>query len=261
MTRPDIALTEPVGPAGRPLLVLGHSLGTGPLIWENAVPLLAHDFRVTLLTLPGHGIAPVPGAPFTMAELGDAVAEGVRALLASGERALYAGVSIGGVLGLQLALDHGDLFAAVASLASGAELGSREHWEARAATVREQSTSTLIAASSRVWFAPESIEREPVLTGRILHALQDTSDEGYARCAEALAGYDLRARLGEIAVPVLAAWGEYDTVAPEEKQDEIVAGAQRARKACIAGVAHQPPAERAEATADALLEFFLGALR
>lgn len=262
MTVPAITLTEPTGPNHAPLVVLGHSLGTGPLIWERAAPLLSEDFRVTLLSLPGHGAAPVPGAPFTMAELGDAVANAVRHLTA-GTPTFYAGVSIGGALALQLALDHPDVFAAAASLAAGAELGTREHWEARAAIVRQQSTSVLIAPSSRSWFAPESFEREPVLIGRILHALRDTDDEGYARCAEALAGYDLRARLGEIRVPLLALWGELDTVGTEARQDEIVAGAnrdggRRARKVRIDGIAHQPPAERPDATAEALREFFEG---
>lgn len=257
MTVPDITLTEPVGPAGKPLLVLGHSLGTGPLIWENMVPLVSGDYRVSLLTLPGHGAAPVPAHPFTMAELAQAVAEAARSA-AGGTPVFYAGVSIGGVLGLQLALDHGDVFAGVACVASGAQMGSVEHWATRAATVREQSTSVLIAGSSKTWFAPASVEREPVLVGRILHALRDTSTEGYSRCAEALGGVQLREQLGAIAVPVLAAWGELDSVATEEMQDEIVAGVQRGRKARIDGVAHQPPAERADATADVLLEFFAG---
>lgn len=260
MTVPEIALTEPVGADGRPLIVLGHSLGTGPLIWENVVPLLVADYRVSLLTLPGHGVAPVPTQPFTMAELATAVAGAAR-LAARGTALLYAGVSIGGVLGLQLALDHGALFSGVACLASGAQMGSVEHWQTRAATVREQSTSVLIAPSSKNWFAPESVEREPVLVGRILHALQDTSAEGYARCAEALGGVQLRGALERIAVPVLAAYGEHDQVAPEELQNEIVAGVQRGVKARIGGVGHQPPAERPDATADALLEFFAGVVR
>lgn len=255
MTRPEIALTAPVGPAGRPLVVLGHSLGTGPLIWEDVAPVLAAEYRVALLTLPGHGVAPVPTAPFTMAELAEAVAA-ITGEAAEGGRALYAGVSIGGALGLELALRHPGVFAGAASIASGAELGSSEHWRARAAMVREQSTSALVIASAKVWFAPESIARRPEITGRILHALQDTSDEGYARCAEALASYDLRDRLPEITVPVLAVWGEFDTVGPEAKQDEIVAGVQHGRTRMIAGAAHQPPAEQPEAVAAALLEFF-----
>ncbi|WP_125098632.1 alpha/beta fold hydrolase [Leucobacter chromiireducens] len=260
MTLPDISLTEPVGPAGAPLLVLAHSLGTGPLIWEPTIPALAAAYRVTALSLPGHDAAPVPTQPFTMVELADAVAARVRDLAGGGD-ALFAGVSIGGALALTLALHHPETFSAVASLASAASLGDREHWAARAALVREQSTSVLVAASAKSWFAPESIAREPELTGRILRVLQNTSDEGYARCAEALASHDLRDRLGQIRIPVLALGGEHDTVAPPERQAEIVAGVPDARSVIIAGAAHQPPAEQGEAVAAALLDFFGGIAR
>lgn len=254
MTQPPIQLTDPVGPAGAPLVVLGHSLGTGTLLWENAVPALAAEYRVTLLSLPGHEQTPVPAEPFTLAELADAVAEAGQQL--AGGRFLYAGVSIGGALGLELALHHPEALLGAAIIASGAELGGAAHWTARAEMVRQQSPAALVAASAKNWFAPDSIANEPVLTGRILRVLQETSSEGYARCAEALARYDVRARLSEISVPILAVYGEHDTVGPEEKQDQIVAGVQRGRKLRIDGAAHQPPAEQPDATAEALLGFF-----
>ncbi|SJN12152.1 Beta-ketoadipate enol-lactone hydrolase [Leucobacter sp. 7(1)] len=254
MTPPQIALTEPAGTAGAPLVVLAHSLGTGPIIWERVVPELARDYRVTLLSLPGHGSAPAPADPFTIEELADAVAAAIRELEGTGVR--YAGVSIGGALGLMLALRHPALFSGVASVASAASLGTAEHWAARALLVREQSTAALVTASAQAWFAPESIANEPEITGRILRELQAVSDEGYARCAEALGGFDVRSRLGEIAVPLLAMGGEFDTVAPEPRQDEIVAGVLRGRKVMIAGAAHQPPAEQAAAVTAALQEFF-----
>lgn len=254
MTLPEIALTVPVGDPSRPLVVLGHSLGTGPLIWERVVPELAAHYRVTLLSLPGHDAAPVPTEPFTIEELADAVAAAVQDL--DGGPALYAGVSIGGALGLALALRHPDLFAGAAIIASAASLGTPEGWIERAALVREQSTSALVIPSAKAWFAPDSIANEPEITGRILRVLQGVSDEGYARCAEALASYDLRDRLADIRIPMLAMGGECDGVAPEERQDEMVAGVQRGRKVMIAGAGHQPPAEQADAVTTALLEFF-----
>lgn len=257
MTVPEIALTEPTGNSNGPLIVLGHSLGTGPLIWEKVVPLLEGAYRVTLLSLPGHGSAPVPSDAFTIEELAEATAARVRDLNGGGG-AFYAGVSIGGAVALALGLRHPDVFAAVASVASAASLGSQQHWTDRAALVRAQSTSVLVAPSSKSWFAPESFVKEPDLTGRILRVLQGTSDEGYARCAEALASYDLRGSLGDIRVPVLAMGGAIDGVAPEERQDEIVAAAPSARKVMIAGSAHQPPAEQPTAVAAALLDFFGG---
>lgn len=254
MTRPTIHLTDPVGPAGAPLVILGHSLGTGTLLWEKVVPQLAAEYRVSLLTLPGHEGTPIETEPFTLAELADGVAEAGQQL--AGGSFLYAGVSIGGALGLELALHHPTALLAAAIIASGAELGGPEHWQTRAALVREQSPAALVGASSKTWFVPESIVNEPELTGRMLRVLQQTPTEGYARCAEALGGYDVRNRLSEIDVPILAVWGEHDTVGTEARQDEIVAGVTRGRKVRINGAAHQPPAEQSDATAEALLVFF-----
>lgn len=256
MTHPPIRLTEPVGPAGAPLVVLGHSLGTGTLIWEDVVPALAAEYRVALLTLPGHEGSPAADEPFTLAELADTVAAAA-AELGDGPF-FYAGVSIGGALGLELALRHPEQLRGSAIIASGAELGTAEHWRARAALVREQSPASLVSASSKAWFAESAFVEQPVMVGRILRVLQETSAEGYARCAEALASHDLRDRLDRIEVPLLALWGEVDTVGTEARQDEIVSRAQHARKQMIAGAAHQPPAEQPEATAAALLEFFGG---
>src|SRR5690606_27235360 len=99
---------------------------------------------------------------------------------------------------------------------------------------------------------------EPELSGRLLHALQGADDESYARCCEALAAHDVRDRLSAIAHPLIAVWGEHDAVAPEQKADEIAAGVQRGRAVRIAGAAHLPPAEQADATARALRDFFEG---
>ena len=241
MTVPTIALTAPDGPDGAPLLVLGPSLGTSTILWENALPILSARYRVVAWDLPGHGASPAATEPFTVAELADAVAAAVRALGA--DRVLYAGVSLGGATGLELGLRHPDLVSALAIVASGAQLGDPAAWHERAATVRAQSTSALIIPSAQRWFAPGSIEREPDLSGRLLHALRDADAESYALCCEALAAYDVRDRLGELRMPVLALWGEHDAVAPQAKADEIAAGVVDGRAEMIAGVAHLPPAE------------------
>jgi 3-oxoadipate enol-lactonase len=169
---------------------------------------------------------------------------------------LYAGVSLGGATGLELCLRHPQLVAAAAIVASGAQLGDPDSWAERATQVRAQSTSSLITASAGRWFAPESIARRPELSGRLLHALREADDESYALCCEALAAYDVRDRLGEIATPVLALWGEFDGVAPADKANEIADGVVDGGVARIDDAAHLPPAEQPAAVATALAEFF-----
>jgi len=248
---PLIALTVPVGPVDAPLVVLGPSLGTSTILWDDVVPLLADDYRVAAWDLPGHGTGPVARGAFTVADLADAVAE-----LVPDETFLYAGVSLGGATGLELALRHGERLRGAAIVASGAVLGEPSSWADRAAQARAQSTSSLIVASAQRWFAPASMARRPELSGRLLHALQDADDDSYARCCEALAAYDVRATLDEISVPVLAAWGAFDAVAPEAKAIEIAEGVADGRVARIDDAGHLPPAEQPEAVAALLRSFF-----
>lgn len=250
----NLTLTHLGGPDDAPLLVLGPSLGTSTILWETAAPALAERYNVYAWDLPGHGVSDPATDAFTVADLADAVADGIRELTPG--PVFYAGVSLGGATGLELLLRHPDLVTAAAIVASGAQLGDPQAWRDRAAQVRAQSTSTLIAGSAQRWFAPGSIERVPELSGRLLHALQDADDESYAGCCEALGAYDVRARLGEIATPVLAVWGESDQVAPEPKAVEIAEGLRDGRVVRIAGAAHLPPAEQPDATARALRDFF-----
>lgn len=253
---PLISLTAPVGPEGAPLIVLGPSLGTSTILWDDVVPLLAVDYRVAAWDLPGHGAGPLAREAFAVADLADAVAATV-----PDETFFYAGVSLGGASGLELALRHGDRLRAAAIVASGARLGEPTAWAERAAQARAQSTSSLIIASAERWFAPDSIARRPELAGRLLHALQDADDDSYARCCEALAAYDVRSDLGRIDVPVLAAWGAFDAVAPEVKAVEIAEGVTDGRAVRIDDAGHLPPAEQPEAVAALLWSFFTSASR
>ncbi len=100
------------------------------------------------------------------------------------------------------------------------------------------------------------MSRSPEITGRLLNSLRDADDESYALCCEALASYDVRPRLPEIATPVLALWGEFDAVTPEASSAEIATGVADGRLAELVGASHLAPAERPEATAKILSDFF-----
>jgi 3-oxoadipate enol-lactonase len=249
VTTPAIAVPDAGGPAGAPLVVLGPSLGTSAVLWSTVLPQLTRRFRVAAFDLPGHGASPPATDSFSVGEIADAVATAV------GEPFHYAGVSLGGCVGLELAVRHPGLVRSATIIASGAKIGTAEGWAERAGQVREQSTSSLIIGSAQRWFAPGSIERNPEITGRLLHALGDADAESYALCCEALAAFDLRERLGEIVVPVLAVWGGHDGVTPEASAREIADGVRDGRARGIPDAAHLPPADDPAATAAAITAF------
>lgn len=250
MSLPPISVTAPDGPAGAPLLVLGCSLGTGAHLWSRALPALRKHCRVSVWELPGHGAAaPADDAELTIGSLAHAVAA------AYDEPFHYAGVSIGGAVGLELAARHTDKVRSAAIICSGAVVGTAAAWHERAAQVRAQGTSALVVGSAERWFAPGTIAREPVHTGEMLHGLRDTDDESYARCCEALAAFDARPHLPHISIPVLAAWGEHDAVTPAELSDEIAAAVPAGEVLRIADASHLAPVDAPTATAQAINAF------
>lgn len=253
MTVPRIVIAEPSGPAGAPLLVLGSSLGTSSILWESTAAILRSAFRISTFDLPGHGATPTATARFTIAELALGVLDAIDAL---GEDTFhYAGVSLGGAIGLQLALTAPGRVLSAAIICSGARIGTAEGWLERSAVVRAQGTASLVVSAASRWFAPGSLERIPVDGGRLLHSLRDADDVGYALCAEALANYDLRPELGSIAPPVLAIWGEHDLVTPRADADRISAGVQRGRVERVDDAAHLVPVEQPEVTAALISRF------
>lgn len=253
-TGPSIAFTHPVGSPDAPLLVLGHSLGTSAALWADAVPLLAQSFQVICWDLPGHGNSPAANGAFTIGDLSDRV---VRQLDAYGvSRFLYAGASIGGTVGLDLAFRYGDRVSAVAVLSSGACVDSRATWVQRAESVRANGTDTLVAGSLQGWFAPSTRELHPDRVQRMLRALHDADDRSYACACEALGAYDLTSRLAEVVPPVLALWGQYDRLVPESRSAQIALGVRRGVIQCVPDAAHTCPLEQPETVAGQLTDFF-----
>ena len=257
MTVPQIAITKPRGPAGVPLVVVGASLGTTTMLWDAAAAFLGDRYRILAFDHPGHGNSPAARQSFTVAEIGTGL---LRALDSIGEREFhYAGLSFAGAVGLELLLTARERVTSAAIVCSGAKIGEAAGWAERAVAVRADGTASLVSGAAGRWFAPGSIERHPDITARLLNDLRDADDESYALCCEALANYDVRGMLGQIAPPVLAIWAEHDQVTPQSSAALIADGVQVGRIHQIMDASHLAPAERPAAVAAVLSEFFGGA--
>ncbi|GAB3073348.1 hypothetical protein GCM10027053_43480 [Intrasporangium mesophilum] len=246
----------------RGVLVVGPSLGTAVApLWTACAGLLPADLAVVGWDLPGHGASAPYDEPFSVQDLADAViaaTAGLRAAVAG--PTVYAGVSLGGAVGLALAIDHGHDLAGLAIIASGAKIGEPEGWHERADLVRRAGTPVMVDGSAKRWFAPGSTERDPATATALLASLQDADRFSYARCCEALAAFDVRAELGHIEIPVLAIAGEHDEAAPVALSEAVAAGTGGALRV-VTDAAHLPPAEQPAATARELAAFLSGTIQ
>ncbi|HKU28896.1 MAG TPA: alpha/beta fold hydrolase [Arthrobacter sp.] len=261
MAKPKIkaVLLSPQRTLGeKPLLVVGPSLGTSTVLWTEAASLLGNEFDVVGWDLPGHGVSPAAAETFSVAELAESVVDLVDSI-APGAVFHYAGVSLGGATGLQLGIKHGERLKSLSVQCSGAKIGTPEGWLERAEVVRAQGTAVMIQGSAQRWFAAGFMDREPIVSSRLLHSLRDADRFSYAFCCEALAAFDVRSELGSVTVPTQAVAGVEDTVAPPSFAEETAAGINAGGGSAVAvaldGVAHLAPAEAPAAVADLMRNF------
>lgn len=258
MTVPRLAATTEINVAdfgGRDdVLILGPSLGTGAALWDRLVAGLSKNYALVRWDLPGHGKSNPTDEPFTIAELAKAVVDVADAL--GVDQFDYAGVSIGGAVALQLALDYPDRIKHTAVVCSAAFLGGPGPWNERAEAVRESGTDQLVEAQRPRWFAPETLATDSDMAEALLDMVRAADDRSYARCCEAIGGYDVRSRLGEIDVPLLVISGELDPAAPPEAGAFIAEHVPGARQIVIKGAAHMAVAEKPGECTSALLDFF-----
>lgn len=186
-------------------VVLLGGLGTTTRVWEQQLEVLEDPL---LLDLPGHGEEPVPGGRVTI----ESIARGV--LERSPEQFSFIGLSIGGMVGQWLAANASDRVAKVILACTGAKLGDRDDYYARAELVRREGTEAVVDGARERWFTPafRSLPRAEA----ILADLRSVSSEGYAACAEAVGDWDFRGEEHRIAKPTLVIYGRDDPMTPPE---------------------------------------------
>ena len=249
------------GQPGAPLLILGPSLGTSvTTLWSAVAAHLGDRFCVVGWDLPGHGTNPGGHSDFEIADLAKAVLALADEMGSPADSFAYAGDSVGGAVGLQLALDAGERLTHLVAVCTGAAIGTPDAWAERAATVRRHGTESLLADAPGRWFTPGFIERHPELTARFVDGLSTVDDASYAQVCEALSRFDLRNELAAITVPVLAIAGAHDAATPPENLELIADSVQRGQLHVIEDAAHLTPVERPEVVA-ALMRRHLGADR
>ncbi|NEA02614.1 alpha/beta fold hydrolase, partial [Streptomyces sp. SID10116] len=135
-------------------LLLGSSLGTSTALWDAVAPGLRAAHTVVRWDLPGHGRSPAdligPGA--TVGDLAGLVLALADSL--GIDRFAYAGVSLGGAVGLHLAVHRPERVERLAVVCSSAHFGGETPWRERAALARREGLAGLADAAPRRWFTP-----------------------------------------------------------------------------------------------------------
>jgi pimeloyl-ACP methyl ester carboxylesterase len=250
---------ETWGEAAAPplLLIMGFSVSSRG--WEHLPDLLSARFRVLTFDNRGTGRSARTGFLYRMRDLAaDATAVLDHAGIA---RADVFGVSMGGMIALELALRHPER---VRRLALGATYAG---WR-RSAKPRLRSQLDLLLIALRASLTPARVSRllsspqfEEAHPGRTLQWLRG-AEAARLRFALAQGAAILRhsanARLSQIRASTLVITGDADRLVPPRNSEVLARSIPGAKLLVLPGAGHVFPLEREQETARALTEHFLG---
>lgn len=191
-------------------LVLSNSLGTSFLMWEDNIDVLSHHFNVLRYDKRGHGGSTINQDKVSIAELGNDVIELLDYLNLN--KVYFCGLSIGGLTGQWLGINHPHRFEKIIISNTAAKIGTEEAWDARVKQVTENGLESILTGTAERWFSPGYREKAPAKVQEILNAFKANSLQGYTACCYAVAAADFRQDLHNLDVPTLIIAGTKDEV-------------------------------------------------
>jgi 3-oxoadipate enol-lactonase len=220
-----------VGRETGPVVCFAHALSSDSGIWaEQIPPLLSEGWRVLRLDMRGHGGSDPVTGDCTMSELANDVALALDFL--GFAKVHYVGLSIGGMIGQTLAVEHGSrlLSLMLCGTSPTALAGGRELWEPRfEALKRAGSLEPLADATMERWFTGAFKSRRPGRWKQIRATIACTTPAGYLGGAAAIINFDIVSKLPSVIVPTLVVCGDGDTGTPpagNKRIAELIPGAR-----------------------------------
>ncbi|MGP7795212.1 bifunctional 3-oxoadipate enol-lactonase/4-carboxymuconolactone decarboxylase PcaDC [Sphingomonas sp. CLY1604] len=239
------------GAADRPVLVLLNSIGTDLSLWDRAIPLLLPAFRLLRIDMRGHGGSDAPDGDYGLAML----ASDIAAVMddAGVEQAAVAGVSLGGMVAMQLALDHPTRVKALALICTSATMDPAA-WQTRIDAVRANGTEAIADMAVGRFLSPGFTARHPEVADSLRDGIARQAAAGYAGAGAAIRDMALADRITAITVPTLVVTATLDISTPYAGHGEHLLTIPGAQHVGVDG-AHLPPIEVPTALATALRHF------
>lgn len=230
----------------RPVILCLHGIGSSSASFSTQLSGLAPAHRLLAWDAPGYGASGDPLAPPGMAGYAEAVVDLMHRM---GRRVHLLGVSWGAVVALQVALRARHLLHGVvlvgASRGSGRSAEAASSMRARADELRVVGAEAFARSRAPRLVSPGASEELVSTVTQIMASAVRLP--GYAYAAEAMASTNLSEQLHDVDVPVLALYGEHDTVTGPPEGEAIAGGIRGAVSVSVARAGHLANQEQPEA--------------
>ena len=246
---------------GATTVALLHGVGGGRSIWSDAVSgtarrLADEGCTVIALDLPGYGDSPLPST-LTIAGMAEAARDTLRALGLL--PAVWLGHSMGGMVALELAaLDPAavkGLVLACTSPAFGKADGDWQQGFLRERLAPLDAGQGMPALAPRLVAGMVAASAPADAAGRAASVMARVPEATYRAALQALMGFDRRAALAHITVPVLSLAAAEDRNAPPDVMQRMALKIPGTEHICLPDAGHLANVERPEAFHAAVAAF------
>lgn len=251
----DISLYYEITGQGDPIVFI-HGLGSSARDWEYQVPFFASRYRVVVFDVRGHGRSDKPPGPYSVPLFAQDTAALIRALEVA--PAHIVGISMGGMIALQLAVDEPALVRSLVVVNSGPELVVRTLQE-RLQILQRFLIVRLLGMrkmgevlSKRLFPRPEHAQLRKIFVER----WAENDPRAYREAMRALVGWSVVDRLGAIRCPTLVIASDQDYT-PVSLKEAYVARIPNAELVVISNAHHAVSVERPEEFNQVLLDFLM----
>ncbi len=264
MTTDDVLARHTYASGDGVPLVLLPSFPLDRRMWDDVAALLPGGRTVLALDPPGLGTSPDPAAVARSLGAGDepsleTAADAVAATLrgAGVERAVVAGLSMGGYVAMALVERHPELVAGLALVDTRStpdDDAARANRHRIADAVSATGTLEELAGTPRALLGRDSRGQRPDLVDRLRDWIGEQTPSGVAWSQRAMAARpDRTAVLAGFRRPAVVVVGDQDELTPVAAAEHLVAALPDAELVVVPGAGHMTTVEHPGPVADALV--------
>ena len=247
--------------SGHPLVLI-RGLGSNADHWYEQVPAFSAHYQTVVFDNRGIGRSEKPDGPFTISMMADDTVGLMDALQIA--KAHVLGVSLGGLIAQQIALDHADRVDGLILCCTGcggAHTVRQPGFENRAAPEALYGRSREAAEQAQLnLFAAETIQSHPEVVQKYLETSRKHPPDAdvLMRQRQAVEAFDSYEELPRIKAATLILTGAEDALVPPENSRILAQRISGSRLEIVPGGGHQVLIEQSEAVNRIVLEFLHG---
>ena len=231
-----------------------HGLGSSARDWETQIPAFAKHYQTIAFDLRGHGQSQKPQGPYSMSLFAKDTAELIKSLGVGSVHVV--GISLGGMIAFQLAVDHPELIKSMVIVNSGPELVVRtlkERWQVfmRFAIVRLMGMSKMGEVLSKRLFPKDGHEN---LRQLFVARWAENDIRAYLDTMRAIVGWSVADKIKNIKMPVLVVAADKDYT-PVSAKEAYIPALGNAQLVVIEDSRHAVPVEKPDEFNRIVLEF------